>query len=231
MKRIFFRLQADNAGHGRILPFHRIMVAGTLYLFLTQPGFAQVFFKETAPQRYRIEFINKDNNPYSLDAPQAFLSEKSIARRQKQGISMEYKDLPVSPSYMDSIRSTGAEVLTISKWFNSVTIKATSDTILQRIARFTFVKKNVAYEIGNSTIKKIPDTGRAQLFNHQYLNYGVSEWQTAIHKGQYLHEPGIYRTGCYHCHSRCRFLPRGSASCISPICGKTVKSWVHMILL
>ncbi len=195
MRRIFLRLQAGNTGHGRILPFHRILVAGTLYLFLTQPGFAQVFFEETAPQRYRIEFINKDNNPYSLDTPQEFLSEKSIERRQKQGISLEYKDLPVSPVYIDSIRSTGAEVLTISKWFNSVTIKATSDTILQRIARFTFVKKNVVYGIRTSTIKKIQDTGRAQLFNHQYLNYGVSEWQTAIHKGQTLHEQGFTGQG------------------------------------
>jgi serine protease AprX len=196
MKRIFLHLQAGNTGHGRILPFHRIMFAGALYLFLSQPGYAQVFFEETAPQRYRIEFINKDNNPYSLDNPQAFLSEKSIARRQKQGISMEYKDLPVSPSYIDSIRSTGAEVLTISKWFNSVTIKATSDTILQRIARFTFVKKNVAYGIRTSTKKKIPDTGRVQLFNqNQYLDYGVSEWQTAIHKGQYLHEQGFTGQG------------------------------------
>jgi subtilisin family serine protease len=167
-----------------------------LFLFLSQPGLAQVFFEETAPQRYRIEFTNKDNNPYSLDAPQGFLSEKSIARRQKQGISLEYKDLPVSPAYIDSIRSTGAHVLTVSKWFNSVTVIAASDSIFQRIARFTFVKKDYQSKGVASGKKQATDPGKIQVFAlEQSFNYGVSEWQTAIHKGQNLHNQGFTGQG------------------------------------
>jgi len=175
MKQIFLRLQGGNKGYGR-WPFPDILFTGTLYLLLSYPGLAQVFFEETAPRRYRIEFIDKDNNPYSLDAPQGFLSEKAIARRQEQGISLEYKDLPVSPSYIDSISLTGAKVLTLSKWFNSVTIEAASDTVLQRIARLTFVKKNSSSGIMTFGEKKAPYPDRSRLFIlNQNLNYGISE--------------------------------------------------------
>jgi len=196
MKPIFLNRRADEVQRGRLLHYLHGVIGSILLLAAPGPAYAQASFEETAPRRYRIEFLNKNNSSFSPDAPQEFLSEKALDRRHKQGIPVEYNDLPVTPAYIDSIRSTGAEVLTASRWFNSVTIKAPTDSILQQIASFTFVKKDFLTRNMKSRKAKTADSCRAQYFTlKQSPSYGVSEWQTAIHKGQYLHEQGFTGKG------------------------------------
>ena len=52
---------------------------------------------------YWIKFKDKNNNGYSLSNPNQFLSQQSIDRRTKQGISLDITDLPITQSYIDSI--------------------------------------------------------------------------------------------------------------------------------
>ena len=75
-------------------------------------------FSQTYPGHYLIRFTDKNNNPFSLDRPEEFLSERAIQRRIKQNIPLSTNDLPVNPSYTDSLRAMGVPVYNISKWFN-----------------------------------------------------------------------------------------------------------------
>lgn len=86
---------------------------------------------QTAPNRYWIQFDGKlseelpagHSTPYTLDAPTEFLSPKAIYRRALQNIAITAQDLPIPPSYIDTLRAMdGFKVILHSKWFNAVTI-------------------------------------------------------------------------------------------------------------
>ena len=51
---------------------------------------------QIAPDTYWVSFTDKNNTPYSIQKPEEFLSERSIARRVKQDIGIAEDDLPVN---------------------------------------------------------------------------------------------------------------------------------------
>jgi serine protease AprX len=156
---------------------------------------AQQAFEETAPSYYRIEFTNKNNNPFTIDNPGEFLSVKALERRNRQGISVKENDLPVTPAYLDSLVATGANILNVSKWFNAATVHVSHDSILNAIARLTFVKKTQQKKVPNPTLFPGNQSGIKQETAPPELDYGPSWWQTAIHQGQILHNAGYRGKG------------------------------------
>jgi serine protease AprX len=196
MKPIFLYPEVGKDNNVGQLPGYILLIAELFFLLISSPVNAQVPFEETAPQRYRVEFTNKSNNSYSLNSPEMFLSEKALARRQKQGIALSDNDLPVTSAYIDSIRAMGATILTVSKWFNAVTVKATNDTILLKIEKLTFVKKKpVSKTLPVVNHKTGVAGGIQETDKDQEYDYGLSGWQTFIHKGQLLHDQGYTGKG------------------------------------
>ena len=80
---------------------------------------------------YFVTFKDKINNGFSVTQPSAFLSQKAIERRNKQGIAIIEQDLPISNTYKTSIINKGIEVFESSKWFNGVIIKSTQAEVDQ----------------------------------------------------------------------------------------------------
>ena len=72
--------------------------------------------------KYRISLTDKAATTYSIDKPEEFLSAKSIARRQRQGLPIDSTDLPVCKKYVDELRQTGAHIVLTGKWENFVTV-------------------------------------------------------------------------------------------------------------
>jgi serine protease AprX len=89
--------------------------------------------------RYLVVFQDKAKSPYSIGNPQAFLSSKSIERRIKQNIPVTEHDLPVNPSYINSLKEMGITVEYTSKWLNAALIK-TSKEKLKNVLTMSFVK-------------------------------------------------------------------------------------------
>ena len=75
-------------------------------------------------ERYVVYFTDKENNPYSLERPEEFLSSRALERRTAQGISISPDDLPVTPAYVEAVGETGATVFYQSRWFNAVLVEA-----------------------------------------------------------------------------------------------------------
>jgi serine protease AprX len=74
-------------------------------------------------KKYVVYFKDKKgNNPFSLSNPSQFLSARSIQRRSNQNLPFDSTDLPVSPSYLDSLRFKGAIVLNPLKWLNAAIV-------------------------------------------------------------------------------------------------------------
>ena len=146
---------------------------------------------QTAPDTWWVRFTDKDATPYSLDAPEAFLSERAIQRRQAQGIALDGTDLPVDPAYIDAVLSTGEVSLrNRSTWFNAITIRTADEAALQAIASLPFVAEVRA------AAKPIP-TRRDSLKLEVVRGggprggdapYGASFMQIAMMNGHLLHD-------------------------------------------
>ena len=114
----------------------RLFVLMALLLVAVLTSQAQV-----APDKYWIQFTDKNNTPYSIERPEEFLSERSIQRRVKYGIALDEKDIPVNPSYLKAVSDAGAVILNPSKWLNGVTIETYDMSVLAAIEKLSFVKK------------------------------------------------------------------------------------------
>lgn len=107
-----------------------------LLSLLSCPG---VVSAQTVARKYLVLLSDKSASPYSLGRPEQFLSPRAIQRRQKQGIPILERDLPVNPAYLSAIRQTGAVVWFSSRWLNAVLIQA-DDATYARVRALPFVK-------------------------------------------------------------------------------------------
>jgi len=98
---------------------------------------------QIAPHKYFVEFKDKNQNPWSLDHPEQFLTPRAIQRRQAMGIGYEQNDLPVTPVYLQTIQNLGAQILNPTKWLNGTTIYLADTSLIDTIKKLLFVKSVV----------------------------------------------------------------------------------------
>lgn len=157
-----------------------------LAVIITAPLFSQPLTK------HWIQFTDKNDSPYSIDKPEAYLSERAIERRKRYNIKIDKNDLPVNPSYLNEVRKLGGVVYTTSKWFNAVTVFAPDD-VLKKIIKLPFVKG--AEAVGRYS-KPRPKRSRAKTRDNgvkyeQYNeHYGYGDNQIKMLNGDLLHNMG-----------------------------------------
>ena len=91
-----------------------------LLLLLSVAGFGQ---GQIATNIYWVQFTDKNDSPYSLDNPEAYLSTRALDRRARLGIAIDEYDLPVNPQYLEAVADCGAELINPSKWLNGVSVQ------------------------------------------------------------------------------------------------------------
>ena len=87
-----------------------------------------------------VYFTDKNATPYSIHAPEAYLSQASIERRERMHIPVRTADLPVDPQYVQSIRETGAIVRVESRWLNAVSVTVSGPEMIAQISALSFVE-------------------------------------------------------------------------------------------
>lgn len=117
-----------------------------LFALLVLLGFFFSIKAQVAPDKYWVQFTDKNNTPYSINKPEEFLSDRAIQRRQDYGIAIDQYDIPVNTSYLQAVAQTGATILNPSKWLNGVTVEVTSTSVLQAIEALPFVQKTRVLE-------------------------------------------------------------------------------------
>ncbi|MFW5974972.1 MAG: S8 family serine peptidase [Bacteroidota bacterium] len=98
--------------------------------------FAVVMAQET--NTYIVKLTDKANSPYKIENPEAYLSQKALERREKQGIAIEETDLPVSPAYVEQIKAEGYSITHRIKWLNTLIVEGTAR---ENLEAFPFVKE------------------------------------------------------------------------------------------
>ncbi len=157
---------------------------------------------QTAPNKYWVQFTDKNGSPFTVSNPSQYLSQRAIQRRLNQGIQIDESDLPVNSAYVDSIISKGALILTKSKWFNGVTIYTTSPAVISAIQALSFVSGIVKSGSSKKQIKEIDDKFQCEVANTDALtksiksaDYGSAYPQIHMVNGEALHDMGYFGQG------------------------------------
>ena len=170
----------------------------TLSLVVFSPSFSEA-------KTWLIHFRDKNNSPYSLDHPEAFLSQRALERRQRLAVALDERDLPVTPSYVQALRDMGGEVLVVSKWLNLVIVVMPGSVTAGDLQALPFVgavtdatgmrpgRGGVSPFLGAETF--MPATPEQRVANGTSLDYGASYNQIAMIHGTGLHDRGLRGQG------------------------------------
>jgi serine protease AprX len=163
--------------------------------------------KATASQFvFQITFTDKNNTPYSLSSPLAYLSARSVARRAAQGIAIDSTDLPVNASYIDTVLTlaAGSVFHGSSKWLNMCIILVSDSAQIINLSGKPYISeiKLVGYygtdlhpksSIMQGAAAASAPARKTTSFDASY--YGATWDQTSIVAGQSLHNKGFQGQG------------------------------------
>jgi len=158
-----------------------------LLLSIIQGSFAQG--TATPQYRYLILFKDKQSTNYSINNPEAFLSQRAIARRQKMQIKINEQDLPVSQTYLSQLINQGVQILYPLKWINGAVIK-TESSKLKKVLGLQSVKgyyKNMPLD---STSGIQSNSLNRNIGDESVTDYGASFAQLTQIGADVMHQVG-----------------------------------------
>lgn len=150
--------------------------------------------------RYRVKLQDKAATAFTLEAPQAYLSERALERRSRQGLAVDSTDLPICAAYVDRLCQEGAQVVLRSKWNNTVVLQVTDTLVMKRVAALPFVSSVQWVWTAPDSIpprnaqRKEEATNKMKKMD-QY--YGDAYCQVALHQGDSLHAAGFRGQGVH----------------------------------
>jgi len=172
-----------------------------LFFFLTL--FSVSLFAQIAPDKYYVQFTDKNNSPYSLNRPWKFLTARALARRLRFNIPIEENDIPVNPQYVKAVAGTGVQILNTSRWLNGVTVYTTDTALIDSIRTFSFVKSTLKFGLARQKKDKfrkeaVLPKGVVPAFkavDTLEAQYGAALTQIKQINGIYLHNKGFRGQG------------------------------------
>ena len=175
-------------------------------LFLILFASTMISSAQIAIDKYYVQFTDKNNSPYSISNPEAYLSQRSIARRVAHNIAIDMKDIPVNPLYLQGVRDAGATILNPTKWLNGVSIKTTDPSVVAAIEALPYVQNVVKSPVSpaNTKVEKVffmnesygvSPSANAHLKETSFYDYGPSFSQISMLKGDQMHEMGYRGQG------------------------------------
>ncbi|MGL5785852.1 MAG: S8 family serine peptidase [Bacteroidales bacterium] len=150
---------------------------------------------------YRVWLKDKEGSVCNISRPETFLSESAIARRNKQGYAINENDLPVSAVYLQQLSEKG-EIITQSKWMNTVVLKFKNYKDYETLKEFAFIDS--LKWIGNYDGSKPSKRKNNLRGEHHARNLNAKEVanlhknsveQITLLKGDKLHESGYRGRG------------------------------------
>ena len=175
-----------------------------LFAFVIVLGFQSL--AQIAPDKYYVQFTDKDNSPYSISHPEEFLTQRALDRREAQNIDVVENDIPVNPQYLQGVADVGVQLLFATRWMNGVTIYTTDESLLQDILDLPYVQDTRA-------LSYIKSPGKKAFYENEFygeelkpsnieksalrsdLDYGEADFQIDQINGIPLHDAGFQGEG------------------------------------
>ena len=140
-------------------------------------GICIVTFANAQTELVFVYFKDKPNKTAFYANPLSELSQKSLDRRTRLGISLNDQDAPIHEAYIQNIRNLGFTVTDYSKWMNGVAVNATPTQIAQLQSQTyvlsveSFIKNNKNGKKEAKKINKFEDFNNTQ--GKTDFNYGT----------------------------------------------------------
>lgn len=143
---------------------------------------------------FYVQLADKNNSPYSLSNPSAYLSARSIARRVTFNIPSDSTDLPVNPAYVSQIENLGVHVHNASKWMNGVTVILSDSSKMSLVRALPFVRfvQYTGLLVGPVLAPPLKAPKKNLTFN-----YGIATGQITQLNGTHLHDEGFRGKGIH----------------------------------
>jgi subtilisin family serine protease len=147
-----------------------------------------------------IYFNAKPNSVFYFDAPLEMLSQRALDRRVNQNIVLDFKDIPIEPSYIAQIKAaTGIVVMAKSKWLNALHIRGNQANI-EALKGLSFVEKvdfanKMLNQVGKKIIVNKVKTSNKKLETQVDYAYGNSANQIQMLQGQKMHQQNYTGSG------------------------------------
>ncbi|KQC33080.1 serine protease [Nonlabens sp. YIK11] len=140
-----------------------------------------------------VYFKDKPNVQGSLENPSTILTQRALDRKQRHGVAVDERDVPMNQNYVNTVKSQpGIDYRTQSKWFNAVHVVATFEN-LELLKNLSFVDRvEYADQSKNATI------GQREKFNEDITlpaNYGAATNQIEMIGLDDLHNRGFTGDG------------------------------------
>jgi hypothetical protein len=170
-------------------------------LFIGIQAIAQI-----APDKYYIQFTDKNNSPYSIDNPSEFLTQRAIDRRTKHDIAIVQNDIPVNTAYLQGVAAVGVDLLFATRWLNGVTVYTTNPSLIDQVLDLPYVESALKLKDRDDNGKKafFENESYGELFTENdlksersasSLEYGFSQEQIDQINGIPLHDQGFQGQG------------------------------------
>ena len=157
--------------------------------------FSVIVHAQSGPDKYWVEFTDKNDSPYSIENPIEFLSQKSLDRRATQDIDVIEQDIPVNQTYVSQVLALGdIDLLLRSKWLNAITVHFTDILLIDDILALDFVSQ---IKSAKMYLKGEYEKEETAIFSKEYdpSDYGPSFNQLDMLNGYYLHEQDLLGQG------------------------------------
>ena len=174
-----------------------------LLTLLVMMGYIFSINAQIAPNKYWVQFTDKNDSPYSINNPEEYLSERAIQRRQDYNIAIDNYDIPVNQSYIQAVAGKGATILNPSKWLNGVSIELSDPSVISDIESLPFVQK--VRLLQNDDMKQ--QVKEKTFFSNEFMSaadnadyrmyYGMAYDQINQLNGIALHETGYQGQGIW----------------------------------
>ena len=136
-------------------------------------------------------FNDKPQASTYLSNPLSMLSQRSLDRRNRLGINLDQKDVPVDNDYIDQVRQAfGITYKAKSKWLNAVHVTGTQSNI-RNLLNLSFVNK---IEFANKNIgivtrpKPYVEQSTPIRLKRDNFNYGYGDGQINMLHGEVMHQ-------------------------------------------
>ena len=150
--------------------------------------------------KYRVSLKDKVGTTCSIDKPEEFLSERALERRNRQQLSIDETDLPVSGKYVDELKATGVRLVTTSKWNNTVVLEVSDTLLMDEISKKPFVTGVKKVWVSPDSIPPRNMKRKKEVKNKVEktdCHYGNALRQIEIHGGDSLHNAGFAGKGMH----------------------------------
>ena len=143
---------------------------------------------------FRVYLNDKGVDAKSVERPEIFLSQETIALRTKRLVDITVSDVPINPSVIEEVLATGCRLVTQSKWMATLVVECEDSLLIEKISVLPMVDSVacVWYGLDRQQADVCTDDNNLLEPSNEKLpdEYGYAEAQIAMMNGIPLHNLG-----------------------------------------